>query len=198
MHSGQVHSEHISIPNGELLYVRHFLDTSQSDRYLNLLLKSVDWKQESMHLNGKTLQFPRLTTWYGDPNTSYAFSGITLQPTAFTPALLEIKRHVETLAGVKSNSVLLNRYRNGNDSISWHADDEKELGRNPVIASLNVGATRVFQLRHNDTKEKIAQELSNGSLLITRGELQHLWKHQTTKSEQAVCERLNLTFRVIH
>lgn len=198
MHSGQVHSEHISIPNGELLYVRHFLDTTQSDRYLNLLLKSVDWNQESMHLYGKTVQFPRLTAWYGDPNTSYAFSGITLQPTAFTPALLEIKRNVETLAGVKFNSVLLNRYRNGKDSISWHADDEKELGKNPVIASLNLGATRVFQLRHNDTKEKIALELSHGSLLIMRGELQHFWKHQIPKTKKAVGERLNLTFRVIH
>lgn len=198
MHSGQVHSEHISIPNGELLYVRHFLDTTQSDRYLNLLLKSVDWKQESMHLYGKTVQFPRLTAWYGDPNKAYTFSGITLQPTAFTPALLEIKRHVETLAGVKFNSVLLNRYRNGNDSISWHTDDEKELGRNPVIASLNLGATRVFQLRHNDTKEKIALELSHGSLLIMRGELQHFWKHQIPKTKKAVGERINLTFRVIH
>jgi len=198
MHSGQAHSEPIHIPNGELLYVRHFLDTNQSDRYLNLLLQSVPWKQESMHLYGKRVQFPRLTAWYGDPNTSYAFSGITLHPDAFTPTLLEIKHRVDILAGVKFNSVLLNRYRNGNDSISWHADDEKELGRNPVIASLNLGATRVFQLRHNDTKEKIALELSHGSLLIMRGELQHFWKHQIPKTKKAVGERLNLTFRVIH
>ena len=197
MNSKHVHSEHIPIPNGELLYIRHFLDTNQSDRYLNLLLKSVDWRQESMHLYGKTVQFPRLTAWYGDPDTSYAFSGIILQPTAFTPALLEIKRHVETLTGVKFNSVLLNRYRNGNDSISWHADDEKELGKNPVIASVNFGATRVFQLRHIQTKEKINIELSHGSLLIMLGELQHFWKHQISKTKKSVGERINLTFRII-
>lgn len=104
---------------------------------------------------------------------------------------------MESIVDVIFNSVLLNRYRHGNDSISWHADNEKELGNNPVIASVNFGASRVFQLKHIETKEKITIELSHGSLLVMQGELQHFWQHQIPKTKKVVGERINLTFRVI-
>jgi alkylated DNA repair dioxygenase AlkB len=147
---------------------------------------------------GKKVDFPRLTAWYGDNDKPYTFSGITLAPKIWTKELLEIKQKIETESKVNFNSVLLNLYRSGNDSISWHTDAEKELGINPVIASVNFGATRKFQLRHIKTKEKIEIELTHGSLLIMQGELQHFWQHQVPKTSKVVSERINLTFRVIN
>ena len=146
---------------------------------------------------GKELPFPRLTAWYGDQDQTYTFSGITLQPHPWTPELLEIKKKLESRAGTSFNSVLLNRYRDGKDSISWHQDNEKELGKNPIIASVNFGATRTFQLRHIHTGEKISIQLTHGSLVIMMGELQHFWKHQIPKTRKPVGERINLTFRTI-
>lgn len=186
-----------SIRNGEFLHIKNFFDKSLSDMYFKSLLDSIDWKQEKMNMYGKELLFPRLTAWYGDRDKPYSFSGITLQPNEWTKELLEIKRKVETKVDASFNSVLLNRYRSGNDSISWHTDAEKELGKNPVIASVNFGATREFQLRHIHTKEKLSIELSHGSLLIMLGELQHFWQHQIPKTKKVVSERINLTFRVI-
>jgi len=190
-------SELFQITNGEYIYIANFFDKSESDVYFKTLLEEIKWKQESMNMYGKTLDFPRLTAWHGDNDKPYSFSGITLKPESWTPTLLEIKRQIETKAQVAFNSVLLNLYRNGNDSISWHTDAEKELGRNPVIASVNFGATRKFQLRHNTSNEKIELNLSHGSLLIMQGELQHFWQHQVPKTKQAVKERINLTFRTI-
>lgn len=190
-------AEITEIPNGEFLHIRQFFSKSLSDKYFRTLLDAIDWKQEKMNMYGKELLFPRLTAWYGDNDKPYTFSGITLQPNKWTPELLEIKKEVETKVDASFNSVLLNRYRNGNDSISWHTDAEKELGKNPVIASVNFGATREFQLKHINTNEKISIELSHGSLLIMMGELQHFWKHQIPKTKKTVGERINLTFRVI-
>jgi alkylated DNA repair dioxygenase AlkB len=146
---------------------------------------------------GKRINFPRLTAWYGDNDKPYSFSGITLNPLVWTKTLLEIKNRIEPKAGVCFNSVLLNLYRDGNDSISWHTDAEPELGKNPVIASVNFGETRNFQLRHIETKEKIEIELVHGSLLIMQGELQHFWQHQVPKTSKKIKDRINLTFRVI-
>ena len=147
-------SELIQITNGEYIYIPNFFGKGESDLFFKALLEEINWKQESMNMYVKTLNFPRLTAWYGDIDKPYSFSGITLKPESWTPTLLEIKQHIETKAQVVFNSVLLNLYRNGNDSISWHTDAEKELGKNPVIASVNFGATRKFQLRHNTTNEK--------------------------------------------
>tara|TARA_R110001592_G_scaffold363155_2_gene680818 strand:- start:6246 stop:6860 length:615 start_codon:yes stop_codon:yes gene_type:complete len=185
------------IQNGEYLHISNFFDKSTSDNYFQTLLNTIDWKQEKMNMYGKELLFPRLTAWYGDNDKPYSFSGITLKPKQWNKELLEIKSKVETKADVSFNSVLLNRYRNGNDSISWHTDAEKELGKNPIIASVNFGATREFQLRHIHTKEKLSIQLSHGSLLIMLGELQHFWQHQIPKTKKPVSERINLTFRVI-
>lgn len=189
--------ELIRIKNGEYLYFPNFFNMIESNGYFQKLRHDVDWQQEEMKMYGKVIKFPRLTAWYGDNSKSYSFSGITLNPKAWTKELLEIKIQIEQHCKVKFNSVLLNLYRNGADSISWHTDEEKELGENPVIASVNFGATRKFQLRHQLTKEKIEIELKHGSLLIMQGELQHYWQHQVPKTSKQVGERINLTFRVI-
>jgi alkylated DNA repair dioxygenase AlkB len=185
------------IQNGEYIYVPNFFNRESSDLYFNALLDEIDWRQESMNMYGKSINFPRLTAWYGDNDKPYTFSGITLSPKKWTKSLLDIKEQIEQKAQANFNSVLLNLYRNGEDSISWHTDAEKELGLNPVIASVNFGATRKFQLRHMNTNEKIELLLTHGSLLVMKGELQHFWQHQVPKTKQAVKERINLTFRVI-
>lgn len=187
----------VKITNGEYLYFSNFFNHQTSNRYLTFLLGQISWRQEEMKMYGKVLKFPRLTAWYGDNDKPYSFSGITLRPLPWNDELLEIKREIEPKCGVNFNSVLLNKYRDGNDSISWHSDDEKELGQNPVIASVNFGAERKFQLRHRETKEKIEIVLEHGSLLIMKGELQHYWQHQVAKTKLQVEERVNLTFRLI-
>lgn len=185
------------IENGEYLFYPNYFNKIESDIFLRKLKEAIDWKQESMNMYGKKINFPRLTAWYGDNDKPYSFSGITLSPKKWTEELLIIKDKIQPEANVNFNSVLLNLYRDGNDSISWHTDAEKELGKNPIIASVNFGATRKFQLRHIITKEKLEIELSHGSLLIMQGELQHFWQHQVPKTSQKVNERINLTFRVI-
>ncbi|MCT4303355.1 alpha-ketoglutarate-dependent dioxygenase AlkB [Elizabethkingia anophelis] len=187
----------VSIRNGEYIYFPNFFSRSESDIYFQKLKASILWKQESMHMYGKEVLFPRLTAWYGDNDKPYSFSGITLEPLSWTKELLEIKNKIEPISKTKFNSVLLNKYRDGNDSISWHTDAEKELGTNPIIGSVNFGATRKFQLKHIETKEKIEIELAHGSLLIMQGELQHFWQHQVPKTAKKINERINLTFRVI-
>jgi alkylated DNA repair dioxygenase AlkB len=185
------------IENGEYIFYPDFFTKSESDMYLQKLRTDCEWKQESMNMYGKQVAFPRLTAWYGENDKPYSFSGITLAPKIWTKELVEIKEKIEPVSKVRFNSVLLNRYRSGNDSISWHTDAEKELGRNPIITSVNFGATRKFQLRHVKTKKKLEIELTHGSLLIMQGELQHFWQHQVPKTSQNVSERINLTFRVI-
>lgn len=185
------------IANGEFIYFPNFFSKSESDFYLKALSEKVHWKQESMNMYGKRIDFPRLTAWYGNNDKPYSFSGITLSPTPWNEEILAIKNKIEPESKVVFNSVLLNRYRSGSDSISWHTDAEKELGKNPVIASANFGETRKFQLRHINSKEKLEIELKHGSLLIMQGELQHFWQHQVPKSAKPLKERINLTFRVI-
>lgn len=185
------------IENGEIIFYPNFFADLERNLLLNGLRNNIVWKQESMKMYGKKIDFPRLTAWYGNNDKVYSFSGITLQPLPWTPEILTIKNKIEPIAKTVFNSVLLNLYRDGNDSISWHTDAEKELGVNPIIASVNFGATRKFQLRHMKTKEKLEIELTHGSLLIMQGELQHFWQHQVPKTSKPVGERINLTFRVI-
>jgi alkylated DNA repair dioxygenase AlkB len=185
------------IENGEYIFYPNFFSKAESDSFLKNLRSNIVWKQESMNMYGKKIDFPRLTAWYGNNDKPYSFSGITLQPLPWSSEILSIKSKIEPVAKTAFNSVLLNLYRDGNDSISWHTDAEKELGTNPVIASVNFGATRKFQLRHIKTKEKLEIELTHGSLLIMQGELQHFWQHQVPKTSKVVGERINLTFRVI-
>jgi alkylated DNA repair dioxygenase AlkB len=192
--------EKINIPikDGEIEFYPNFFDLETSNNYFKTLFDEIDWKQEKMNMYGKEIPFPRLTAWYGDQDKPYSFSGITLQPEPWTSELKEIVTKLQDVSNHTFNSVLLNRYRDGNDSISWHTDAEKELGLNPMIASVNFGASRKFQLRHMDDKtlkEEII--LSHGSLLIMSGSLQHYWQHQLPKTKAKIGERINLTFRKI-
>jgi len=185
------------IENGEYVFFPNFFTKSESDILFQSLREKILWKQESMSIYGKKVAFPRLTAWYGNDDKPYSFSGITLNPLPWIKEIIEIKNRIEPKANVEFNSVLLNLYRDGKDSISWHTDSEPELGKNPVIASVNFGATRKFQLRHLKTKKKLEIELTHGSLLIMQGELQHYWQHQVPKTNKTIGERINLTFRFI-
>ena len=147
---------------------------------------------------GKEIDLPRLTAWYGDEGKNYSYSGIKVVPMKWTPTLLEIKSKIELVSGVIFNSVLLNYYRTGKDSVSWHSDDEPELGKNPPIGSVSFGAKRPFQLKHIENKNlKGTVELTNGSFLLMKGPTQHFWQHQIPKTTKQIGERINLTFRII-
>lgn len=188
----------ILLPDAELHFATHFFSREESDAYYQELLKTTEWKQEHIHLYGKELAMPRLTAWYGDEGKAYRYSGRTFEPTPWTPVLQRLKAAIEPVCGITFNSVLLNQYRTGQDSVSWHADNEPELGINPVIASLSFGDTRTFQLKHRkDRKQKHLIELTHGSLLVMRGPTQHHWLHQIPKTSVEKGPRINLTFRVI-
>ena len=174
-----------------------FFKKNQANSLMAALENNIQWNQEKMNMYGKTIYLPRLTSWYGDRDKTYSFSGIKLNPLSWNEDLLRIKSEIDAICNVNFNSVLLNLYRDGNDSISWHTDAEKELGLNPIIASVNFGAEREFQLKHDNTGEKISIVLQHGSLLIMEGELQHYWKHQIPKRKNINRSRINLTFRVI-
>ena len=176
----------------------HFFDAQESGSIMQALISEIDWKQYQIKIFGKTLDQPRLTAYYGEDHPYYAYSNIKLQPIPFTPILVSIKNKIVALTLEKFNGVLLNYYRNGDDSMGWHADDEKELGTNPVIASLSFGASRNFQLQHSLDKSisKATIVLNDASLLIMKGVTQHFWKHQIPKQKNKG-PRINLTFRKI-
>jgi alkylated DNA repair dioxygenase AlkB len=158
----------------------------------------VNWQQDNITIFGKTYKQPRLTALYANNSKPYSYSNITMQPTLFTKELQDIKLDIEKTVNHKFTSVLLNLYRNGNDSNGWHADNEKELGLNPVIASLSLGETRPFHFKHRDIKEQRHKiNLTHGSLLIMKGNMQHHWLHQIAKTKTIIDERINLTFRTI-
>lgn len=188
----------LKLPAELMDYRPGFFNHDESAAFIQKFKESIAWKQETIQMYGKLLNTPRLTAWYGDNNKTYAFSGKKYDPNPWTPELILIKQRVEQAAGIAFNSVLLNYYRNGNDSVAWHADDEPELGVNPVIASVSFGQIRRFDVRHkNNHKLKYSVELENGSLLLMKGDLQHNWEHQVPKSTRPLKERINLTFRVI-
>lgn len=184
--------------NGEALFYPQAFTTLESDSLMQSLVDNIQWKHEAILMFGKQVMQPRLTAWYGDSGKSYHYSGITMQPRPWTVDLLRIKQVAENIAGVAFNSALLNYYRNGQDSMGWHRDNERELGRNPVIASVSFGATRKFQLRYYSDKSITRSiQLSHGSLLLMRGETQHYWEHQLPKLKADAGARINITFRVI-
>jgi alkylated DNA repair dioxygenase AlkB len=188
----------LDLPQAEVILYPAFFSAPEADRLLRELRETTAWRQETITLYGKPIDLPRLTAWYGDEGTRYIYSGITNVPLPWTPVLREVKRAVEPPAGFVFNSVLLNRYRTGQDSVSWHADDEPEFGEQPVIASVSLGGTRTFQFRHKERKGLQASvELTHGSLLIMRGGTQANWLHRVPKTTKPVEERLNLTFRAI-
>ena len=186
--------------DGEVRYFRTFFTPSKADFLLDQLLRTIEWKQNTIKMYGKENPVPRLEAWYGDKGKNYAYSGIKMEPCTWTDDLLFIKKRIETKAGVIFNSVLINYYRNGQDRVAWHSDDEKELGRNPIIASVSLGAERNFKLRHknyksNDQKEQII--LNHGSFLLMEGPTQHNWMHEIPRTAKPIGPRINLTFRII-
>lgn len=195
----QVNKKTIISTDGEVILYQNFFNTQESSQLFEDLSSNVKWKQEIIQIFGKKMPIPRLTAWYGDEGKSYTYSGIEQHPEPWNTTLQFIKSKVEEIAKVSFNSVLLNLYRHGKDSVSWHSDDEPELGKNPIIASVSFGATRRFSLRHKHSKNhRIAIDLTSGSLLLMQGETQHFWQHQIAKTAKEIQPRINLTFRVTH
>jgi alkylated DNA repair dioxygenase AlkB len=191
--------EVISLQDGEILFMRNFFTPTESKNYFELLQNNINWKQEEVKFYGKTFPVPRKTAWYGYEGFNYSYSGITCFPEIWTKELLEIKKEIEKFIPDEDfTSVLLNLYNNGNDKMGWHADDEKELGINPTIASVSLGETRRFDIKHKQNPELHYKfELTSGSLLIMRGALQHHWVHQIPAQKKVKEPRINLTFRTI-
>ena len=214
----------VKIPDGELIFSATFINKKISDRsveyfqendtyddwktkvwkdvdeedFKKIAFRNIKWKKDVINLFGKKIPLPRLTSWHGDSGKSYTYSGITSQPNEWNEGLLYIKKRVEKLSSVNFNSVLMNWYRDGEDHLNWHADDEPDLGVNPVIASVNFGETRDFVIRRNDDpKKRITIPLSHGSVLIMRGEIQSYWQHSVPKRKGIKGSRFNLTFRKI-
>jgi alkylated DNA repair dioxygenase AlkB len=191
----------IAIPmiDAEVKFIRSFYRRDESALLMATLLHEIAWRQETIVLWGKQYPQPRLTAWYGDPGSRYRYSGMTLEPQTWTPALQRIRRDIERAAGQRYNSVLLNLYRDEHDSVGWHSDDEPELGPTPAIASLSLGETRCFRFRHKTRKDqnRIALELIDGSLLLMAGSTQRCWQHAIDKEKRARGPRINLTFRNI-
>lgn len=210
----------VKIPNGMLLYGAHFFDKNESDTAINYLLenensdwkttdwknidpktifwKNINWRLDAIRMFGKMVLQPRFTAWYGDENKSYKYSGLMMQPEAWNDGLLFLKNKIEKIANTNFNSVLLNWYRDGSDHMGWHQDNEPELGKNPIIASVNLGATRRFLIRNKEnTSEKIEIPLHHGTFLLMQGEMQHYWQHSIPKAAKVKTTRVNLTFRKI-
>jgi alkylated DNA repair dioxygenase AlkB len=195
----QTRREALQMPDADVTMFQLFFSHAESDRLFLSLLNQTRWRQDKIRIYGKQIDLPRLTAWYGDPGKSYSYSGISMDPDPWTDTLLEIKSCVDREAQVRFNSVLLSLYRDRNDSLSWHQDDEPELGEDPVIASVSFGATRSFQFRYKPDKnvDKVSVALTHGSLLIMKGPTQRFWMHQVPKTSKHVDPRINLTFRVI-
>lgn len=191
--------ERIDLVDGEAKLLRRFFEPAEADRYLAALLEQTCWTQQQIRVRGRPVASPRLSAWHGDPHARYAYSGLSLDPLPWTPPLREIAARVASAAECRFNSVLLNLYRDGNDSMGWHSDDEPELGEQPTIASLSLGETRRFRLRHVTRRDlaPVSIELDHGSLLVMRGDTQRHWRHQVPKTRQVRRPRVNLTFRTI-
>ncbi len=183
--------------DGEVYYIAHFIRQDEAASLYTRLINELNWQEEQIKIVGKKITVPRRVCWYGDPAADYTYSGISHKPTSWTTSLLELKQKIESSVQSRFNSVLANLYRDENDSMGWHADKEKALGRNPFIASVSLGESRVFKLQHNHSKEIVQLSLSSGSLLLMGGVLQHYWRHCIPKTKLKKAPRINLTFRNI-
>ncbi len=188
----------IELLSKELYFYQNIFDEIKLKHFFNTFLNTIQWKQEFISIGKNTFLQPRLTSWYGDKNSSYTYSGLTLVPKPWTNELRELKQKIESIVEADFNSVLLNLYRNGNDSMGWHSDAEASLGNYPTIASFSLGVSRKFILKHKKMKkERIELHLKNGDLLLMKGSIQNSWKHNVPKSVMIKDKRINLTFRKI-
>lgn len=216
----------ISTPNGNILFIPDFIEKKISDRTVEYLIendrnlnfddkiwrdiekdklasarfKNIEWRHDKIKMFGKETYIPRFSAWYGNDGMSYTYSGLKLNPKPWNEGLLYLKNRIELIIENKFNSVLLNWYRDGNDHIGWHSDDEKSLGTNPVIASLNFGTSRKFKLknRNKEIKEELEFILSHGSLIIMKEGIQKFYLHSVPKESKVNKGRINLTFRLIN
>lgn len=182
---------------GEVLNYGLILNNDECQYYLKKLLNADFWKYDELILFGKQIRTKRKVAWFGDKNIEYSYSNTKKIGLAWTSEILKLKQLVELKAGENFNSCLLNLYHNGDEGMSWHSDNEKELGVNPTIASLSFGATRKFSLKHKVTKQKVDVQLQSGNLLVMKGETQHKWIHSLPKTKKVKTPRINLTFRNI-
>ena len=189
--------ELIELSDGDILWVKHFLPPEEANQLMATLQQQIPWRQDSIRIGGKDTPIPRLQAWFGDAGMTYTYSGLTLQPTPWLPALAAIKHRIEDYSDTHFNSLLANLYRTGLDSMGWHADDERELGPNPVIASVSLGQERRFDLRHRATGQTVRTLLPSGSVLVMAGATQHHWVHQVPRTTRPLQPRINLTFRLI-
>ncbi|WP_286786252.1 MULTISPECIES: alpha-ketoglutarate-dependent dioxygenase AlkB family protein [Pseudomonas] len=188
----------LQLADADLRYQPDWLDAETADAWLQALMCDTPWEQPIVQVHGRRLPVPRLVAWYADPGIHLSYSGLTHRASSWTPLLAQIRRRVEDAAGQAFNGVLINHYRDGQDSMGWHADDESYLGRNPVIASLNLGGARRFDLRRKgQSRIEHSLTLGHGSLLVMGGTTQHHWQHQVAKTRKACAPRLNLTFRYL-
>ncbi|WP_300976767.1 alpha-ketoglutarate-dependent dioxygenase AlkB [Flavobacterium sp.] len=186
------------VPDASISYYPNFFSNEEAAILFGALQKEIPWQQDDIKVYGKVYPQPRLTALFGNEGKSYSYSHLIMHPHKWSPLLLTIKEKVEKATETIYSTVLLNYYRDGKDSNGWHADNEKELGTNPIIASLSFGAERVFQLKHNHLQnQKINLTLEHGSLLLMKGTTQHFWKHQIPKTTKQIGSRINLTFRII-
>jgi len=186
----------LELPDASLAYTPEFYSIEAADALFQEILSNTDWRQEEITVYGKKHLTPRLSCLMGDSGLNYTYSHTKIFPVGWHDTLLKIKTNIEAFTGDAFNSVLINNYRDGQDSNGWHSDDEPELGEQPVIASISLGAERDFQLRHKTTKRKEQLRLAHGSLLMMRGKTQRCWQHCVPKRAQAE-ERINLTYRLI-
>ena len=189
----------IPMQDAEVYYLRHVPLAQPPHIVMSELIDEVPWRAENIVVWGRTYPQPRLIAWYGDVGKKYTYSGIQLEPLAWTQALLDIKGCIEAVAGTDFNIVLLNYYRDQRDSMGLHSDDEPELGERPILASLSLGEERTFILKHkrDNALKPVRLKLASGSALLMKGDTQHYWKHGIDKETRPCGPRVNLTFRRI-
>ena len=183
--------------DGNVLLANNVFDAVDADRYYSDLFENIAWEEREIVLFGKRHKQPRLVAWYGDPGITYRYSGDSLTALPWTKTLLAIRDAAAAFSESSFNSVLLNLYRNGDDAMGWHADNEPELGSEPVIASVSFGTTRRFDLKHRSTGEKRQVALEHGSVLLMAGKTQQHWVHQIARTKKVSTPRINLTFRLV-
>ena len=188
----------LDLPDADIEYQPAFLSRQAADSLYQHLLNETSWRQERITLYGKNHAVPRLSCWMADGGLDYSYSNMTMHPVSWSPQMLALKNELKQKTNHSFNSLLLNYYRDGQDSNGWHSDDEPELGSDPIIASITLGGVRDFQLKHKrDKRLKHSIKLAHGSLLIMSGRSQACWQHQIPK--RAFAEpRINLTFRTLH
>jgi len=187
---------HLLPRDGVVEYRPSLFGCAESEELFGALLTTIPWQHDEVILFGQKRVLSRKVAWHGDGNFSYSYSGTSKTASPWSPALLLIKERVEQQCAHRFNSCLLNFYHDGSEGMGWHSDDEKTLGRNPVIASVSFGAERIFKLKHRESKEVVSVLLENGSLLVMKGETQHHWLHTMPKTKKITTPRINLTFRM--